>query len=98
MSEIISSLLEYFFATSESIFEFISKIQKQASLSKQYPYEVNPFLSKVNKTGAGSQPFQYGKGLQEGGLFIGVFTIPINYPPYYQPFALQYLLMCLVLK
>ena len=27
MSEIISSLLEYFFATSESIFEFISKIQ-----------------------------------------------------------------------
>ena len=60
-------MLEYFFATCESIFEFISKIQnmfeKQASLSKQYPYEVNPFPSKVNETWAGSQPFQYGNNL-----------------------------------
>ncbi|MEE0871797.1 MAG: hypothetical protein U0L52_10600 [Bacteroidaceae bacterium] len=65
--------------------------EKQASLSKQYPYEVHLSRQKSTKLGAESLPFQYGKGLQEGGLFIGVFTIPINYPPYYQSFASQYL-------
>ena len=65
--------------------------EKHASLSKQYPYEVNPFRKKSTKLGQESQPFQYGKGLQEGGLFIGVFTTPTNYPPYYQLFVLQYL-------
>lgn len=44
MSEIISSLLEYFFATSESIFELTQRykfiLKPQAERQIQYPYTV----------------------------------------------------------